>query len=346
MNAQLAKNRVRRPRNKHDGICHTRRGTAAGKLSDPSDPTDRALHARGDGGHRRPQARPKLSEGWSQQVVVDNRAGAGGTIGVRHRRQGRTRWLHAPRALTGLRHERGALRQAAVRSVKDFAPISQISIGPSIVVVAPSLGVKSVRELIALARSKPGQINFASAGIGSGTHLNGEQFKHAAAHRSRARTLQGPNEALLDVATGRIQYFISPLVPALPFIRDGSLIPLGVTTAQRARALPDVPTVAESALPGYEYQAWFGAFAPAGTPRAVVDRIGQGNRARRGPPRCREAVPGSGRRSPGQHAGGIRRFRPRRDREIPEGRAARQYPRRLEAVSSTLQRTGGSRIFC
>ena len=218
---------------------------------------------------------PRLSEGWNQQVVVDNRAGAGGTIGINIVAKA------VPDGYTLLVHSLAFAVSAALYaklpydSVKDFAPITQISMAPSIVVVAPSLGVKSVRELIALARSKPGQINYASAGIGSGTHLNGEQFKHAAAIEVVHVPYKGPNEALLDVATGRIQYFISPLVPALPFIRDGRLTPLGVTTAQRARALPDVPTVAESALPGYEYQAWFGAFAPAGTPRAVVDRIGR-----------------------------------------------------------------------
>ena len=218
---------------------------------------------------------PRLSEGWNQQVVVDNRAGAGGTIGINIVARA------APDGYTLLVHSLAFAVSAALYtrlpydSVKDFAPITQISMAPSVVVVAPALGAKTLKDLIALARSKPGQINYASAGVGSGTHLNGEQFKYAAGIDVVHVPYKGPNEALLDVATGRIQYFISPLVPALPFIRDGRLIPLGVTTAQRARALPDVPTVAESALPGYEYQAWFGAFAPAGTPRPVVERIGR-----------------------------------------------------------------------
>jgi tripartite-type tricarboxylate transporter receptor subunit TctC len=218
---------------------------------------------------------PRLSESWNQQVVVDNRAGAGGTIGISIVAKA------VPDGYTLLVHSVAFAVSAALYtrlpydSLKDFAPITQISQAPSVMVAAPALGVKSVKELIALARSKPGQINYASAGIGSGTHFNGEQFKYAAGIDVVHVPYKGPAEALLDVATARVHYFISPLVPALPFIRDGRLIPLGVTSAQRARALPDVPTVAESALPGYEYQAWFGAFAPAGTPRTVVERIGQ-----------------------------------------------------------------------
>jgi tripartite-type tricarboxylate transporter receptor subunit TctC len=141
------------------------------------------------------------------------------------------------------------------------------------VVVAPALGVKNVSELIALAKQKPGQINFATAGVGSGTHLNAEQFKFAAAIEVTHVPYKGPNEALLDVMAGRVQYFISPLVPALPLIREGRVLALAVTTAQRTPMLPDVPTVAEAALPGYEFQAWFGMFAPGGTPRAVVEQI-------------------------------------------------------------------------
>jgi tripartite-type tricarboxylate transporter receptor subunit TctC len=158
-------------------------------------------------------------------------------------------------------------------SFRDFAPVSQIAAAPSVVVVAPALGVRSVNELIALARQKPGQINYGSAGIGSGTHLNGEQFRFAAGITVTHVPYKGSPEALLDTAAGRIQYFLTPMVPALPLIRDGRLLALAVTTAQRTPMLPDVPTVAEAALPGYEFQAWFGMFAPARTPRPVVAQI-------------------------------------------------------------------------
>jgi len=121
---------------------------------------------------------------------------------------------------------------------------------PNVLVVAPSQNIKSVRELIALAKAKPGQINFGSAGLGSGTHINGEQFKLAAASMSRTSRTKGTPEALTDTATGRIHYFFAPLVPALPFIRDKRLVPLAVSTAKRSPVLPDVPTIAEAALPG------------------------------------------------------------------------------------------------
>jgi tripartite-type tricarboxylate transporter receptor subunit TctC len=215
----------------------------------------------------------KMSENWNQQVVVDNRSGAGGVVGV---------GLVAtapPNGYTLLVHSLAMAVSAAMYTklpydpFRDFAPVSQIIASPSAVVVAPALGVKSVSELIALAKQKPGQLNFGSAGIGSGTHLNGEQFKHAAGINVTHVPYKGSPEALLDTMTGRIQYFITPVVPALPLIREGRLLPLAVTTAQRTPLLPDVPTVAEAALPGYEFQAWYGMFAPGGTPRPIIGHI-------------------------------------------------------------------------
>jgi tripartite-type tricarboxylate transporter receptor subunit TctC len=215
----------------------------------------------------------KMSENWGQQVVVDNRAGAGGVVGMQ------IVATAAPNGYTLLVHSIAFAVTAAVYSklpfdpLKDFAPVSQIMASPSCIVVSPALGVKSVNDLIALAKQKPGQINFATAGVGSGTHLNAEQFKYAAGINVTHVPYKGPNEALLDVMTGRVQYFISPLVPALPLIRDGRVIPLAVTTPQRTPMLPDVPTVSEAALPGYEFQAWFGMFAPAATSRAIVSDL-------------------------------------------------------------------------
>ena len=215
----------------------------------------------------------RMSEGWGQQVVVDNRSGAGGIAGI---------GLVAtapPNGYTLLVHSLAMAVSAAMYTklpydpIKDFAPVSQIIASPSVLVVAPALGVKSVKELIALAKQKPGQLNFGSAGIGSGTHLNGEQFKHAAGINVTHVPYKGSPEALVDTMTGRIQYFISPVVPALPLIKDGRLLPLAVSTAKRTPLLPDVPTVAEAALPGYEFQAWYGMFAPGATPRPIVSQI-------------------------------------------------------------------------
>ena len=215
----------------------------------------------------------KMSENWGQQVVVDNRTGAGGTIGAGIVAKA------TPDGYTLLVHSAAFAVSAALYpklpydALKDFAPTSQIAIAPIVLVVAPSLGTRSVKELIALARQKPGQITFGSSGVGSSTHFAGEQFKAAAGINVVHVPYKGPAEALVDATTGRIQYLSAPLVPALPFIRDGRLLALAVTTAQRTPVLPDVPTVADAGLPGYEYQDWWGLFAPAKTPRPVIGKI-------------------------------------------------------------------------
>ena len=216
---------------------------------------------------------PKMSDNWNQQVVVDNRGGGGGTLGASIVAKA------TPDGYTLLVHSIAYAMNAALYSklpydpLKDFAPVSQILISTSLLVVAPTLGVKSVKELIALAKQKPGQLTFGTSGVGSGTHLNGEQFRFAAGIDVVHVPYKGVPEPLIDTIAGRIDYFLPPLVPALPFIRDGRLLALAVSTAQRTSVLPDVPTIAEAALPGYEFQAWFGVFAPAGTPRPVVDQI-------------------------------------------------------------------------
>jgi tripartite-type tricarboxylate transporter receptor subunit TctC len=159
--------------------------------------------------------------------------------------------------------------------LKDIDVIAKFASGPLVLVVAPALGVKSVKELIALAKQKPGQISFGSAGIGSGTHMGGEQFKFVAGINVVHVPYRGTPEALIDTMTGRIQYWFSPLGPALPFVTDKRLLALAVSTAQRSPLFPDVPTVAEVALPGFDYDTWYGLFAPAKTPRPVVNQLNQ-----------------------------------------------------------------------
>jgi tripartite-type tricarboxylate transporter receptor subunit TctC len=217
----------------------------------------------------------KMRESWGQPVVVENVPGAGTTLGAG------TVAKAVPDGHTLLINSAAFAASAAMYPklpydpLKDFAPVSQIAIAPIVVVVAPSLGARSIKDLVELAKGQPGQINFGSAGAGSSTHFAGEQFKLAAGLDVVHVPYKGPAEALLDTMTGRIQYSLSPMLPALPFIRDGRLLALGVTTAQRWPVLQDVPTIAEAGLPGYEYQDWWGMFAPAATPRAVVDRIGK-----------------------------------------------------------------------
>jgi tripartite-type tricarboxylate transporter receptor subunit TctC len=214
----------------------------------------------------------KMTDNWGQQVVVDNRGGGGGTLGSQIVAQA------TPDGYTLLVHSIAFAMNAALYSnlpydpQKDLAGVSQILISTSLLVAAPGLGVKSVKELIALAKEKPGQLNFASSGVGSGTHLNGEMFRFAAGIDVVHVPYKGVPEPLVDTIAGRIHYFLSPLVPALPFLRDGRLLPLAVSTARRTPVLPDVPTIAET-LPGYEFQAWFGVFAPARTPRPIVEQV-------------------------------------------------------------------------
>src|SRR5262245_5128394 len=215
----------------------------------------------------------KMSENWGQQVVIDNRSGGGGTIASNMVAKG------APDGYTLLTHSIAFAMNAALYSklpydpIKDFAPASQIAVSTSVMLVSPALGAKSVKDLIALAKQKPGQLNFGSSGVGSGTHLNAEQFRFAAGIDVVHVPYKGVPETLIDLMTGRIHYFLSPLVPAMPLLKEGKLIALAVTTPRRSAVLPDVPTMAEAALPGYEFQAWFGVFAPARTPRPIVEKL-------------------------------------------------------------------------
>jgi tripartite-type tricarboxylate transporter receptor subunit TctC len=215
----------------------------------------------------------KLSEMWSQPVVVDNRPGAGGTIGAAVVAKS------APDGYTLLVHSAAQAYNASIYpslsydTVKDFIDVVPLGGQPNVIVVAPSSGIKTVAELVAQAKQKPGQLNFGSAGIGSGTHINGEKFKLAAGIDVVHIPYKGTPEALTDTIAGRVTYYFSPISAALPFVRDGKLVALAVSTAKRSSALPNVPTVAEAGLPGFDYSLWVGLFAPAGTPADVVEKI-------------------------------------------------------------------------
>ena len=215
----------------------------------------------------------KLGEMWSQPVVIDNRAGAGGTIGAgmvaKSPPDGYTLMVHsAAQAVNPFIYP-----ALPYDTLKDFVQVVPLAGQPNVLVVAPSSGYKTVAELIADAKKKPGSLNFGSAGIGSGTHINGEKFKLVAGIDVVHIPYKGTPEALSDAMAGRITYFFSPISAALPLVRDGKLVALGVSSSKRSSALPNVPTIAESGLPGFDYNLWVGLFAPAGTPVAVVDKI-------------------------------------------------------------------------
>jgi len=215
----------------------------------------------------------KITENWGQQVLVDNRPGAGGTVAgtmlVNATPDGHTLLLNS------ISHAVNASLYARLPfdTLRDFAGVAQVGSTPNVLVVPNDLGVKSLRDLLALARSRPGKLNFASAGIGTGTHLNGEQFKLAAGIDIVHVPYKGTPEALNDTANNRVQMFFAPLSPVLPFLRDRRVTPLAVSTAQRAPALPDLQTVAEAGLPGFEFDLWLGILAPSKVPRPLLNTI-------------------------------------------------------------------------
>ena len=215
----------------------------------------------------------KLSEIWGQPVVVENKPGAGGTIGeavvAKSAPDGYMLLVNS----AAQAYNPSIYQNLSFDTVKDFVDIAALGGQPNVLVVAPSAGIKTVAELIAQAKQKPGQLNFASAGTGSGTHINGEKFKLAAGIDVVHVPYKGTPEALNDTIAGRVTYYFSPISAALPFVKEGKLVALAVSTSKRSSALPNVPTVAESGLPGFDYSLWVGLFAPSGTPPEVVDKI-------------------------------------------------------------------------
>jgi tripartite-type tricarboxylate transporter receptor subunit TctC len=158
-------------------------------------------------------------------------------------------------------------------TLADFVPITPISSTPNVLVISPSKNIRTLKDLLAAARAKPGSMNFASAGQGSATHLNAEKFKLAAKIDAQNIPFKGSAEAVTEVVAGRVDYYFSPIAPVIGQIRNGQLLALAVGSPKRAAALPDVPTTAEAGVPGSEFNFWIGMFAPAKTPKEIVDRL-------------------------------------------------------------------------
>ena len=214
----------------------------------------------------------KLTARLGRQVIVDNRPGAGGVLATdivaKATPDGYTLYM----AFVSHAINPYVYAQLPYDTEKDFVPIALFAVSPNVVVVTPSLGVGSVKELIALAKSKPGGISYASAGVGTNSHLSAELINAQAGVKMLHVAYKGAPQANADVANGSVQLHIPSMPVAMPLISAGRLKAIAVTSAKRSPALPDVPTVAET-LPGYESLAWYGFVAPRGTPKAVVTRL-------------------------------------------------------------------------
>jgi tripartite-type tricarboxylate transporter receptor subunit TctC len=214
----------------------------------------------------------KLSEALGQPVVVDNRPGAGGTIGAKIVAEA-TPDGHTLLSVSGSHVIAPAVRKLSYDPQKDFAGITQMYSASYLLVTSPSLGVKNTKDLIAMARAKPGALNFGSAGTGSGTHFAGEVFKNAAKIDVVHVPYKGIPEALNDTMTNRVQFFLTPPASAAGLVRDAKLIALGITSAKRMALYPDIPTLAEAGLPGFVFDSWGSLLAPAKTPRVIITRL-------------------------------------------------------------------------
>jgi tripartite-type tricarboxylate transporter receptor subunit TctC len=217
----------------------------------------------------------KMTEKWTQQVVVDNRPSAGGTIASQYVLAANPDGHTLMMVSTGHAGNATLYSKLPYDTIKDFSGISRVASVPNLLVVSPTLGVKSVKELIALAKSKPGQLNFSSAGIGSGTQINGEMFKLAAGINATHVPYKGAPEALNEAMAGRVEFNFSPILVAAGQVKAGKVLALAVSTASRSPMFPDVPTVAEAALPGFEYDQWYGLLASAKTPRPLINTVNQ-----------------------------------------------------------------------
>jgi tripartite-type tricarboxylate transporter receptor subunit TctC len=215
---------------------------------------------------------PGMNETWGQPLVIENRPGAGGTLAATIVAKA------APDGYTLLATSSSLAITAVLNAnaqydpLKDFATVAELGYSTTVLVVSPSLGVKSLKEFVALANTKPTKLLFGSVGAGSSTHLSGERFRLAAGIKAQHVGFKGQSEFLIEIVTGRIHFGSSGLIVSLPFIKDGKLVPLVVATPQRSPVLPDVPAAPE-VLPGWGREGSQGWFAPAGTPRAIRQQI-------------------------------------------------------------------------
>jgi tripartite-type tricarboxylate transporter receptor subunit TctC len=233
----------------------------------------------------------RASDTLGQQVVVDNRTGAGGTLGTAMAAKAPPDGYTIVMGGTGtLAISPGLGRPLGYDPISDFAPISLLATTPYVLVAHPSVAVRSVRELITLAKAQPGKLNYASGGSGSAPHLVGEMFTTRAGINIVHIPYKGSSPAKIDLLAGRVQLFFTGIPPVLSEIRSGTLRALGVTSAKRTATLPDVPTIAESGVAGFDVSPWFGILAPAQTAPSIIARLNQEIVNGLGNPKLREQL--------------------------------------------------------
>ncbi len=228
---------------------------------------------------------PQLAAGWGEPLVIENRPGASGHIGADYVAQssadGYTLLMSSTASLTE-------------KNVGEFAPVSLVSASPYIVTAYPGVAAANVAALIALAKANPGRLTYGSSGIGAASHLSAELFKAMAGVNLLHVPYKGTGQALADLVAGHVDLMFAPAQTVMPYVQTGKLKALAVTGAKRSERLPDLPTVAESGLPGYEAVGWFGLLAPAATPRAVVAKLSLDVRRALQAPEVRERMLGLG----------------------------------------------------
>jgi tripartite-type tricarboxylate transporter receptor subunit TctC len=215
----------------------------------------------------------RLSTNLGQPVLVDNRAGAGGSIGAAAVARS------APDGYTLLAHSASHTVNPAMfaslpyDTVRDFAGIIPLANLPNVLIMSPAKGIRSVKDLVAAAKAKPGTLNYASAGTGSATHLNAEKFRLQAGIDVVHIPLKGSPEAITEVMSGRADYYFAPIPSALSHVKEGKLLAVAVGSPKRSSVLPDVPTTVEAGVPGSDFTFWVGMLAPRKTPRDIVNRL-------------------------------------------------------------------------
>lgn len=236
-----------------------------------------------------------MAQSLGRPFVIENRPGAGGNIGAEQVAKSKPDGYTMMITSIGMATNPFLYRRLGYDPLKDFAPVSLLAVVPNVLVTNQTQpGVNSVQDVLAAARAQPGSLTYASAGTGTSIHLAGELFAHMGQVQMQHVPYRGSGPAVTDMLGGQVNYMFDSITSAKPHIQSGKLRALGVTTAKRSAALPDVPTIAEAGLPGYDLSPWFAVFMPAGTPAPIVQKLSAALRAAMQKPAVREKLAGVG----------------------------------------------------